>query len=307
MRHLTARGLINPMAWNTQQIPDLSGRIAVVTGATSGLGLASARELAAHGAHVVMTARDPGRGEQAVATVMAAVPSASVEVRPLDTSSLDSVRAFAAAWDGPLDILLNNAGVMAVPYSLSPDGFELHIATNHLGHFALTGLLLPALESAPTARVVTVSSQAAKQAATSFDDLVGDTDYDKWKAYARSKLANLLFAIEFQRRLTVAGSSISSLAAHPGLASTNLFTGDSGAMTSIVKIVGQSPDAGALPQLRAATDPNARGGEYYGPSFIQLRGAPKKVTPGKAAADPDAARALWSQSESLTGVVYAID
>ena len=295
------------MAWKTQQIPNLSGRIAVVTGATSGLGLASARELADHGAHVVMTARNAARGEQALATVKAAVPTASVEVRPLDTSSLASVRAFAESWEGPLDILLNNAGVMAVPYSLSPDGFELHIATNHLGHFALTGLLLPALESASAARVVTVSSQAAKQPATSFGDLVGDTDYNKWKAYARSKLANLLFALEFQRRLTVAGSSVSSLAAHPGMAATGLFTGDSDRMASIVKVVGQSADAGALPQLRAATDPNARGGEYYGPSFAQLRGAPKKVAPGKAAADPVAARSLWSQSESLTGVVYAFD
>jgi len=292
------------MAWKAAQIPDLTGRIAVVTGATSGLGLSTSRELAAHGAHVVMTARDPGRGEAAIASVRAAVPSASVEVRPLDTSSLASVRAFAQAWTGPLDLLINNAGVMAIPYSLSVDGFELHMATNHLGHFALTGLLLPSLTEAPAARVVTVSSQAAKQSAMSCDDLHTGIGYDKWRAYARSKLANLRFALEFQRRLAAAGSSVSSLAAHPGLANTNLFTGDAGRMSSIVKVVGQSSDGGALPQLRAATDPNARGGQYYGPSFLQARGAPKEVAPGKAATDAAASLALWKQSEDLTSVVY---
>ena len=293
------------MSWKSENIPDLTGRIAVITGATSGLGLSSAKALAAKGAHVIMTARNPAKGEAAVEQVRSMVPDASVEVRPLDTSSLESVKAFAATVSSPVDLLLNNAGIMAIPFSQSVDGYEMHIATNHLGHFALTAALFDSLKAAPAARVVTVSSVAAKQKALSFDDITTDAGYEKWSAYARSKLANLLFTYELDRRLRDVGSTISALAAHPGLSDTNLFPEDSGRAGGIVKKLAQSADAGALPQLFAATSPTARSGQYYGPSFAEFRGGPKLLKTPNVAVSVAAAQALWTQSVDVTGMDFS--
>ena len=293
------------MSWKSENIPDLTGRIAVITGATSGLGLSSAKALAAKGAHVIMTARNPAKGEAVVEQVRSMVPEASVEVRPLDTSSLESVKAFAATVSSPVDLLLNNAGIMAIPFSQSVDGYEMHIATNHLGHFALTASLLESLKAAPAARVVTISSVAAKQTAMSFEDITTETGYEKWSAYARSKLANLLFTAELDRRLRDVGSTISALAAHPGLSDTNLFPQDSGRVGGIVKRIAQSADAGALPQLFAATSSTAQSGQYYGPSFAEFRGGPKLLKVPKQAIDQGQAIALWNQSMEVTGSNFA--
>jgi NAD(P)-dependent dehydrogenase (short-subunit alcohol dehydrogenase family) len=194
---------------------------------------------------------------------------------------------------------------MAVPFSQSVDGYEMHLATNHLGHFALTASLLESLKAAPSARVVTVSSVAAKQTAMSFDDIATDAGYEKWSAYARSKLANLLFTYELHRKLQSSGSTISVLAAHPGLSSTNLFPDDSGRMGGIVKRVAQSADAGALPQLFAATSPTAQSGQYYGPSFAEFRGGPKLLKMPTVAASVEEAQKLWAQSVDVTGLDFS--
>ena len=293
------------MSWKARAIQDLSGKSVVITGSNSGLGLASSHALAAKGAHVIMTARDEQRGWAAKAKVEHAIPGASVEVRRLDTSSLESVRSFAKDFSGPLDILLNNAGIMAIPFSRSVDGYEMHLATNHLGHFALTASLLESLKAAPAARVVTISSVAGKQTAMSFDDITTETGYEKWSAYARSKLANLLFTAELDRKLRDVGSTISALAAHPGLSDTNLFPDDSGKMGGIVKRLAQSADAGALPQLFAATSPTAQSGQYYGPSFAEFRGGPKLLKMPTVAASVEEAQKLWAQSVDVTGLDFS--
>ncbi len=293
------------MSWKSSAIQDLSGKTVVITGSNSGLGLASSHALAAKGAHVIMTARDEQRGWAAKAKVEHAIPGASVEVRRLDTSSLESVRSFAKDFSGPLDILLNNAGIMAIPFSRSVDGYEMHLATNHLGHFALTASLLESLKAAPAARVVTISSVAGKQTAMSFDDITTETGYEKWSAYARSKLANLLFTAELDRKLRDVGSTISALAAHPGLSDTNLFPDDSGKMGGIVKRLAQSADAGALPQLFAATSPTAQSGQYYGPSFAEFRGGPKLLKMPTVAASVEEAQKLWAQSVDVTGLDFS--
>jgi len=293
------------MSWKARAIQDLSGKTVVITGSNSGLGLASSHALAAKGAHVIMTARDEQRGWAAKAKVEHAIPGASVEVRRLDTSSLDSVRAFAQEFSGPLDILINNAGIMAIPFSQSVDGYEMHLATNHLGHFALTASLLESLKAAPAARVVTISSVAGKQTAMSFDDITTETGYEKWSAYARSKLANLLFTVELDRKLRDVGSTISALAAHPGLSDTNLFPDDSGRMGGIVKRLAQSADAGALPQLFAATSPTAQSGQYYGPSFAEFRGGPKLLKMPTVAVSVEEAQKLWAQSVDVTGLDFS--
>lgn len=293
------------MSWKASAIEDLSGKTVVITGANSGLGLASSHALAAKGAHVIMTARDEQRGWAAKAKVEHAIPGASVEVRRLDTSSLDSVRSFTKDFSGPLDILLNNAGIMAIPFSQSVDGYEMHLATNHLGHFALTASLLKSLKAAPAARVVTISSVAGKQTAMSFDDITTETGYEKWSAYARSKLANLLFTAELDRKLRDVGSTISALAAHPGLSDTNLFPDDSGRMGGIVKRLAQSADAGALPQLFAATSPTAQSGQYYGPSFAEFRGGPKLLKMPTVAVSVEEAQKLWAQSVDATGLDFS--
>jgi NAD(P)-dependent dehydrogenase (short-subunit alcohol dehydrogenase family) len=305
--------------WTADDIPDLTGVRAVVTGATSGLGEATAVELARRGAHVVLTARDAGRGEQAAARVRASAPGASVELGALDLADLSSVRAFAAdlvdrPGREPLDLLVNNAGVMAVPPRRTVDGFELQIATNHLGPFALTGLLLPALLRRPGARVVTVSSFVHRFGSLRLGDLMSEQSYDPWQAYYRSKLANLLFMRELGRRAAAARVDLVSAAAHPGWARTNLqyvgprTTGRRGGVAlarTANAVLGQSATAGALPQLRAATDPGVRSGDYFGPRGLgEQRGLPRRVGMSRAARDDLAARALWEASERLTGVRY---
>ena len=305
--------------WRARDIPSQSGRVAVVTGANSGLGLVTTRELARAGAHVVMGCRDLTRGEKARAEVLAKAPEATVELRRLDLASLASIREFADGLhaDFPnLDLLVNNAGVMAIPRQLTEDGFEQQLGTNHLGHFALTGLLLPSMVTREGSRVVTVSSTAHKPGRIDFDDLMGERSYRKWSAYSQSKLANLLFAYELQRRLDVASVPTISVAAHPGYAATNLqhvgpkMEGSRvGALMMSIgnSLLAQSDDMGALPQLYAATAPDVRGGDYYGPDGIaESRGHPKRVDSTKASKDTDAARRLWDISEQLTGVRYDV-
>jgi NAD(P)-dependent dehydrogenase (short-subunit alcohol dehydrogenase family) len=302
--------------WTAADIPDQSGRVAVVTGANSGLGYVTSRELARHGARVVLASRDEVRGREAVARLIAEVPKADIELRSLDLSSLASVRAFAdgvqAAYPA-LDLLVNNAGVMAIPRRETADGFEMQFGTNHLGHFALTGLLLPLLVDQPGARVVTVSSNAHKPGSINFEDLMHEHNYRRWKVYSDSKLANLLFAYELQRRLAAIDAPLISVAAHPGTAATNLVKPGAGnpikaAVMSVgVRIVGQSEARGALPQLYAATAPDVRGGEYFGPNGIaENRGYPKRVDSISASKDPATAARLWAFSEDVTGVRYDV-
>ena len=303
--------------WTANDMPDLTGRRAVVTGANSGLGLVTAAELARHGAQVTMAVRDIARGEAAAERVRARA-TAPVEVRRLDLADLASVREFAAGWatDHPegLDLLVNNAGIMAIPRRLTVDGFEMQLGTNHLGHFALTALLFPALVAVPHSRVVTVSSQAHRFGRMDFDDPMGERRYSAWGAYGQSKLANLLFTSELQRRLDVAGIPMKALAAHPGFASTNLqsvgprerfgegATKVTGAMN---RLLAQSAEMGALPTLFAAVAPGIPGGSYVGPDgFMEQRGHPRIVGRSKAAQDASAARQLWSMSEELTGVTF---
>jgi NAD(P)-dependent dehydrogenase (short-subunit alcohol dehydrogenase family) len=297
--------------WTTAQIPDQSGRLAVVTGANSGLGLVTARELARAGATVVMACRNESRGEEALGRVRQSVPDADVELEQLDLAALDSVRAFAERVkerrDG-VDLLINNAGVMATPRRETTDGFELQFGTNHLGHFALTGLLLPELEGREDARVITLSSGAHKGGRIAFDNLGGDRRYFRWRAYAQSKLANLLFALELDRRLRAAGSTVKSLAAHPGYSATNLQssgppTVDALLMAPVNRFYAQSDEMGALPTLYAATVPGLEGGAYIGPDGLgEMRGYPTRVSPNGTARDEALARRLWTVSEQLTGV-----
>ncbi|MGF1661674.1 MAG: oxidoreductase [Kineosporiaceae bacterium] len=289
---------------------DLTGRTVAVTGATSGLGLASARALAGRGARVILTARDAGRGEAAAAGVREAVPDADLTVESLDLADLASVRAFAerlTAATSRLDLLLNNAGVMMPPRRrTTADGFELQLGTNHLGHWVLTALLLPVLLATPGARVVTVSSLAARGGRLSEADLRSDVPYRPAGAYATSKLANLVFALELDRRLREAGRDTRSLAAHPGVSATNLAatTGLPGPLVRLGALLMQSAEHGALPQLHAATAPDVRGGDYYGPAGPgELRGRRVRRLPLPAPArDPGAAGRLWAVSRDLTGV-----
>jgi NAD(P)-dependent dehydrogenase (short-subunit alcohol dehydrogenase family) len=285
----------------------------VVTGANSGLGLSTARELARAGARVVMACRNLEKGEAARREIEAAVPAAVLELEQLDLGSLDSVRAFAQRFrdghDG-LDLLINNAGVMAPPRGETADGFELQFGTNHLGHFALTGLLIGSMEGRGDARVVTLSSTAHRTGRIAFDNLGGERHYFRWRAYGQSKLANLLFALELERRLRAAGSSVKSMAAHPGYAATNLQFAAPPLLDRLVMRVGnlviaQSEDMGALPTLYAATHPGLPGGTYVGPDGIgEQRGHPKPVSPNRAARDEAVARRLWEVSEEMTGVRF---
>ena len=289
-----------PRKWTAKDIPDQSGRTVVVTGANSGLGLATARELARHGAHTVLACRSEQRGAQALAQLREAVPGADVELATLDLGDLDSVRAFAERYrsehDG-LDVLVNNAGIMAVPRATTADGFESQIGTNHLGHFALTGLLLPALLARPQARVVTVSAGLHRIGRINLDDLNSQRHYQPWLAYGRSKLANLMFTFELQRRAVAAGLSLRAIAAHPGYAATNLQTGDRTSRlgrvywTTANRLVAQSADRGAWSSLYAATMGDVPGGAFVGPDGIgELRGHPHLVSARRAAHDPDAGR-----------------
>ncbi|PRY41757.1 oxidoreductase [Umezawaea tangerina] len=275
--------------WKASDVPDQSGRTVVVTGASSGIGLVTARELARAGAHVVLAVRDRAKGERVAADM-----TGSVEVRELDLGDLASVRAFASAWSGDLDVLVNNAGVMRVPEGRTVDGFEVHLGTNHLGPFALTTLLLPRI----TDRVVTVSSFLHAKGRIDLDGR--ERPYDGAQAYNDTKLANVLFALELQRRLAAAGSPVRSFAAHPGLASTNLLGHVGGFQSLMLPLVGQSPDQGALPTLYAATQ-DLPGGSYVGPDgFRGLRGHPVVQQPSATARDPELARGLWELSARLT-------
>ena len=301
------------MSWSTEDIPDQSGRTAVVTGANSGLGRVAARELARRGARVIMAVRSTDKGDAALEEIRGEVPQAELEVRPLDLSSLESTRAFAAGFgeDG-LDLLINNAGIMMTPQQTTHDGFELQFGTNHLGHFALTGLLLGAVQAADAGRVVTLSSIEHKSGHIEFDDLQSEHGYAPRKAYQQSKLANALFGIELDRRLKVAGSKAISVLAHPGYSATNLqSTGPTGVMKRLMsvsnRLVAQSADKGALPTLYAATAPGVEGGDYYGPDgFMEIRGSPTHVNAIPEARDPDVGRRLWEVSEGLTGVRYPL-
>jgi len=283
----------------TLDIPSQAGRTAVVTGANSGLGLATARALAAAGAHVVLAVRDTGRGEAAARSI-----SGDVEVRRLDLADLASVREFASSWTGDLDLLVNNAGIMMVPAGRTADGFELQFGTNHLGHFALTNLLLPHV----TDRVVTVSSGLHRSGTIVLDDLNWERrSYSDTGAYGASKLANLLSSLELQRRLTAAGSTVRSMAAHPGYAATNLQSHTENRLKDLAmklgnRFIAQSDADGALPTLFVATA-DLPGGSYAGPSgFQEGRGAPTLVGRSRAASDVQLARDLWTASEQLTGV-----
>jgi NAD(P)-dependent dehydrogenase (short-subunit alcohol dehydrogenase family) len=289
--------------WTAADLPDLAGRTAVVTGASSGLGTATARELARAGARVVLAVRDTAKGEGVAATF-----DGEREVRRLDLADLASVRAFADAWTGDLDILINNAGIMAVPQGKTADGFESQIGTNHLGHFALTNLLLPHI----TDRVVTVSSGAHRIGRIQLDDLNHEHGkYSRWRVYGQSKLANLLFTLELQRRLDAAGSPVRAVAAHPGYAATDLQSHTGSRLNSAFMAVGnrlfaQSGTMGALPTLYAATQ-DVPGGAYLGPDGIgEQRGHPTLVGRSKAAQDADTARRLWDLSEELTGVGWPL-
>ena len=288
--------------FTTSDIPELAGSVAIVTGANSGIGFEAAKALAGRGAHVIIAVRDEKRGADAAARI-----AGSVEVRKLDLASLASVREFAAGIDGDIHLLINNAGVMAPPLSRTADGFELQFGTNHLGHFALTNLLLPQV----TGRVVSVSSLAHRGSRIDFDDPNWEhKPYKRWAAYGQSKLANLLFTLELQRRLQTSGSSVIATTAHPGWSATNLQKGDNAVGKAMMKIANrifaQDAAAGALPTLYAATA-DVGGGAFVGPgNAAQTKGAPKLVGRSDAAQNTGDAARLWTMSEVLTGVPAAV-
>jgi len=310
--------------WSSEDIPDQSGRVAVVTGANSGIGLVAARELAGHGATVVVACRDTSKGEAAVEKMRIDLApngnDAQLEVRPLDLADLGSVREFSAGviadhTDG-IDLLINNAGVMAPPRGETADGFELQFGTNHLGHFALTGLLFEELKKKPGSRVVTISSNAHKIGKINFDDLQSEDSYRRWNAYGQSKLANLIFALDLQKRIDEAGLDIKSMGAHPGFSATNLGSAGTGSGKGIVNLLttpilkvshavfAQDAEHGALPTLFAATVA-LPGGSYIGPDGIgEHRGSPTIVAPRKVAHNYDVAERLWNESVKLTGIDF---
>ena len=302
--------------WTASAIPPQKGKTALVTGANSGIGYQAALELARHGAHVLLGCRDAGKGQAALAQLQREAPGASAEVVLLDVASLASVRAVAerlVTSGAPLDLLINNAGVMALPTrELTVDGFERQFGTNHLGHFALTGLLVPALLRASAPRVVTVSSLAHRGGKIETDNLQSERKYVPWDAYNTSKLANLLFAKELDRRARAQGSRLVSIPVHPGVSQTNIVSNGPGAsdlktrvLFTYLKFLTQDDAMGALPTLYAATNPAVQGGEFIGPDgFQQLKGYPTVVKPKPRALDEEAARTLWVASEQLTGVVY---
>jgi NAD(P)-dependent dehydrogenase (short-subunit alcohol dehydrogenase family) len=304
------------MKWTSGNMPSQAGKTALVTGATSGIGLQAALELARHGAHVLVGARDRSRGEAAAAKISGAAPGASVELVMVDVASLASVRAFAAAFLArglQLDLLVNNAGVMAIEKrELTEDGFEKQMGTNHFGHFALTGLLMPALLAAHAPRVVTVASLAHRDGKIEMDNLQSERAYTPWGAYNSSKLANILFANELDRRARAVRSKLVSVPVHPGISKTNILqNGLKGKdlKSRLVNMFGgplmQDDAMGALPTLYAATAPEANGGEYIGPDgFMEFKGYPKVVETKPQAKDVATAEKLWAASEKLTGVVY---
>jgi NAD(P)-dependent dehydrogenase (short-subunit alcohol dehydrogenase family) len=298
--------------WTTTDIPDQTGRTAVVTGANTGLGYETAAALAAKGAHVVLAVRNTDKGAAAADLIGRRTPGVSVDVQKLDLTSLDSIRAAAEqlrSKHDSIDLLINNAGVMFTPKSTTNDGFELQFGTNHLGHFAFTGLLLDRVLAAPGSRVVTVSSVGHRFArGIRFDDLQWEREYSRVGAYGQAKLANLMFTYELQRRLQ--GTNTIAAAAHPGGSRTELTRNLPplvAAVTKLAEPLFQSAEMGALPTLRAATDPGVIGGQYFGPDgFGEQRGYPKVVASSRASHDTDAQRRLWTLSEELTGVTFSI-
>jgi len=304
--------------WTAAELPDQSGRTVVVTGANSGIGFEAARAFAGAGAHVVLACRSTDRGADARDDIADEYPGASLTVRELDLAALDSVASFADWFETEFDalhVLANNAGVMAIPRSETEDGFETQFGVNHLGHFALTARLLGALRrTSGETRVVTQSSAAHESGEIDFTDLQHTEEYGKWEAYGQSKLANVLFAYELDRRLRAASASVTSVACHPGYAATNLqLRGPEAegsrlrllAMRAANALVGQSAERGAWPLLYAATDPGIDGGEYVGPGgFLNMRGHPERQQSSERSRDEDAARHLWRVSEDLTGVSF---
>lgn len=305
------------MPWTEDDIADQTGRTVLVTGANSGLGWETARALAQRGAHVVLACRNPARATAAVEAIAALDPPGTTELLSLDLADLDSVAAaadaFLAAHDR-LDVLVNNAGLMATPEQRTAQGFEMQLGVNHLGHFALTGRLLPALLAAGPARVVSVSSQGHRPGRIRTEDLLWERGYSAWPAYFQSKLANLLFTLELQRGFEHAGVEALAVAAHPGASATNLGHENPGGLIGnafaalrprVEALVTQSAARGALPQLRAATDPDVAGNDYFGPDGIgEQQGHPVRVGRSARARDENVARWLWATSEDLTGVRY---
>lgn len=295
--------------WTEADVPDQSGRVAIVTGSNTGLGYETARALAAKGAHVVIAVRNLDKGRDAVDRIMASTPKADLKLQKLDVGSLDSVRTAADELKGAyphIDLLINNAGVMYPPKQTTVDGFELQFGTNHLGPFALTGLLIDHLLPVEGSRVVAVASVAHRiRAKIHFEDLQWERRYNRVAAYGQSKLANLLFTYELQRRLT--GHQTTALAAHPGASNTELARHLPGALERLVTPLAQDAALGALPTLRAATDPGALGGQYFGPDGIgETRGYPKVVASSAQSHDADLQRRLWAVSEELTGVTFPV-
>ena len=297
--------------WGEAEIPDQTGRVAMVTGANSGIGFETARALAAAGATVLLGCRDPQRARAALDRIHDAVEDADVRLVQIDLADLASVRAAAAdvlATTRRLDLLINNAGVMALPQQRTADGFEMQFGTNHLGHFALTGLLIDRLVSTPRSRVVTVSSQGHRMGRIDFDDLEAVRGYRRWLRYGQSKVANLLFTYELDRRLVANGASTIAVACHPGGSTTDLGR-DAGPLMTFFRPISdrlmQPAAMGALPTLRAATDPSVLGGEYYGPDGLgQSSGHPVKVHSNAYSHKRNVAERLWSVSEALTTVSY---
>lgn len=297
-------------AWTFDDIPDQTGRTAIVTGANTGLGLETARMLALKGAKVVLACRDLDKGKAALERIQSAKPAGSATLAALDLSDLDSVAGFAADFSAAherLDLLINNAGVMVPPLSRTRQGFELQLGTNHLGHFALTGRLLPLILRTPDARVVVVASTAQRVGRIEFSDLNWERrSYRAWAAYGQSKLANMLFALELQRRLAASGSQVRATAAHPGWTATELQR-TTGLVRFLNPLVAMKPAAGALPTLRAATDPAAAGGSYWGPAgLFEVNGPPVPARIPGAATDEAVAARLWEVSETLTGVAFPL-
>lgn len=303
--------------WTAEDVPDQSGHTVLITGANSGIGFETARVLAEHGATVVLACRNEQKANDAVAEIRRTAPEARLEVLLVDLADLDSVAAAAdrfLANHARLDVLVNNAGLMATPRGTTAQGFETQFGVNHLAHFALTGRLLPGLLATPASRVVSVSSQGHRAGRMHFDDLQSRRKYHPWRAYFQSKLANLLFILELQRRLTPVDADTIAVAAHPGGSRTHLMHENPGGLVNgiglklrpqIERFVMQSAAMGALPTLRAATDPGVVGGEYFGPDgLFQQRGHPRRVSRTRRARDPEAAARLWAISEELTGVHY---
>ncbi len=301
--------------WTTADMPDLTGKVIIVTGANSGIGFAAAKEFARKGANTILACRSMDKAQAALDDILAEVPNAPAEIMPLDLESLASVRQFAAAFKAKyerLDVLVNNAGIMMVPYGITKDGFERQFGTNHLGHFALTGLLFDLLVNTPGSRVVNVSSTGHRMGSMDFDNLNYEAgkDYSPMGAYGRSKLANLLFTYELQRRFDQLGSNALALAAHPGISQTNLAAHMIDRwyfkpLMPLMSLMLQSAAMGALPTMRAAVDPTVIGGQYFGPGGPRERGGyPVVVESSEASHNETDARRLWQVSEQLTGVQF---